>query len=297
MISTARRAEITQQVFDVLDDNQDVVLGLPVDPILIARKADIEVKSWKPDKEGVSGVLMKVGERFLIAHSEAIDNQGFINFTVGHELGHYYLGGHVEAILGSGAHYSRSGFVSQDPFEREADCFAAELLMPRGWFLSAMTNAGEGFRAIEKLASLCKTSIVATAIRYSELTDAPMAVIISTGRSVDYCFMSGSLREYRMKWLERGALVPKFTATEAFNRDAENIRHGRRRELESSLSSWFEGAPKMEMKEDVVGLGHYGKTLTVLFADEGADQDDEDQDESDNAYNNLPSVRWQRRSW
>jgi len=29
----------------------------------------------------------------------------------------------------------------------------------------------------------------------------------------------------------------------------------------------LDGAPRIEIKEDVVGLGHYGKTLTVLFTD------------------------------
>jgi hypothetical protein len=35
----------------------------------------------------------------------------------------------------------------------------------------------------------------------------------------------------------------------------------------------------MEIDEDVVGLGSYGKTLTVLFT--GEDLEDDDQDEED----------------
>ena len=295
MISGARRSEIVQQVNDVLVDNE-AITGLPVDPFVIARAAGIEVKSWNPEKLGVSGCLIKAGDKFGIAYSEAISNQGFVNFTVSHELGHYYLGGHVEAILSTGRHYSQSGFVSQDQFENEADYFAAELLMPRGWFLSAMERAGEGFRAIEKLSVLCQTSIVATAIRYAELGNDPMAVVLSTGRTVDFCVLSNALKEHRMNWLRRGDLVPKHSVTEAFNRDSENIRQTRRRELESSLVDWFDGAPNVKIKEDVVGLGHYGKTLTVLFTDEALDADEvEEKGDGADAYDGLPSMRRNRR--
>lgn len=44
------------------------------------------------------------------------------------------------------------------------------------------------------------------------------------------------------------------------------------------MDDWFEGAPQLEMKEDVVGLGGYGKTLTVLFTEEAFDDKEEDDD-------------------
>ena len=53
------------------------------------------------------------------------------------------------------------------------------------------------------------------------------------------------------------------------------------------LDDWLDGAPRMEMKEDVVGLGHYGKTLTVLFTDEAVEPDDPEEEDS--------FERWQRR--
>ncbi len=44
------------------------------------------------------------------------------------------------------------------------------------------------------------------------------------------------------------------------------------------LSAWFDDGPDIEVNEDVVGLGRYDKTLTVLFADELVDQEEDDQD-------------------
>ncbi len=37
--------------------------------------------------------------------------------------------------------------------------------------------------------------MVATAIRYAQLVDIPAAIIVSTGQTIDYCFMSKSLEE------------------------------------------------------------------------------------------------------
>ena len=46
------------------------------------------------------------------------------------------------------------------------------------------------------------------------------------------------------------------------------------------LDEWLDGAPRMEMKEDVVGLGHYGKTLTVLFTDQVVEPGDPEEGDS-----------------
>ena len=57
------------------------------------------------------------------------------------------------------------------------------------------------------------------------------------------------------------------------------------------LDEWLEGAPRVEMKEDVVGLGHYGKTLTVLFTDE--DIESNDPDEERDSFDSWQ--RWEKR--
>ncbi len=41
------------------------------------------------------------------------------------------------------------------------------------------------------------------------------------------------------------------------------------------LALWFDGAPDIEMNEDVVGLGAYGRTLTVLHTDQATGDDDD----------------------
>ena len=224
---------------------------------------------------------MRLGEDYGIAYATHIDNPGFQRFSIAHELGHYYLPGHIDAVLGDrDIHESRAGFTSGDRYELEADHFAAGLLMPSGLFSGALRRAGEGLGAIEHLAGLCQTSLTATAIRFTQCSRDPVAMVVSTGGHIDYCFMSDALREVSgIDWIRKRQAVPQGTATFAFNRDANKVRRGARRRGTSNLQEWFGGRRSIELTEDVVGLGSYGKTLTVLHNIDIPDEEDEEDEE------------------
>lgn len=278
MMSKIRRLEVVRCADEVAKEFS----SLPIDPVAIAKRKDITVQSWEPKKQGVSGFLMKQGDAFGIGYSSFIKNLGFVNFTVGHELGHYCLDGHVEKLFanGAGVHQSQSGFVSADDCEREADLFSATLLMPEALFKKAVRGAGEGFGAIESLAALCVTSITATAIRVAEFSEDPVAVVVGSGGAVDFCCMSDAIRQKQgLTWLKSGDSIPVGSVTAKFHANHENIAAGRKAGGFTTLDEWFEGAPRLEMKEDVVGLGHYGKALTVLFTKEALEDDSEEPEE------------------
>ncbi len=48
----------------------------------------------------------------------------------------------------------------------------------------------------------------------------------------------------------------------------------------SNLQRWFGGKRSIEISEDVVGLGRYGKTLTVLYDIDIPEAEDEEDEES-----------------
>ena len=172
------------------------IASLPVQPVAIAEHLGIEVLAKPAPDGGVSGMLIRHGEQFCIAYATHIASSGFRRFSIAHELGHYFLEGHIDAIFADGSvHESRAGFLSNTEYELEADRFAARLLMPNALFSAALCRAGEGLEAVESLAATCDTSLPATAIRYAECTREPVAVIVSSGNSVDYCVMSNALRE------------------------------------------------------------------------------------------------------
>lgn len=256
--------------------------SLPICPFTIAAKSGIIVQAKDSSEPGVSGFLMRVGNTFGIQYASHIANDGFVRFTVAHELGHYFLPGHADHLFGAGQslHASRSGFISGDRFERQADHFASALLMPESQFRREINKAGQGFHAIEHLAKLFQTSITATAIRYAKFTDDAVAIIVSSGRTVDYCFMSDRARDIRgMTWIKKGDPLSSRTATATFNQDPNNVQNARTLEDSSSLDDWLDGAPAVECNEDVVGLGSYGKTLTILFTDEDLENDDAYEDD------------------
>ena len=296
MMSGVRHREIVQSAERCIEEA--TITSLPVNPKLIAANAKIGVIPWRPTKLGISGVLMRVGDQFSIGYSTAISNKGFENFTIGHELGHYFLDGHPEALFANGEkeHLSRSGFVSDDKYEREADAFAAELLMPERFFKDALRRCGVGFAGIQYLAELGETSLVATAIRFCKITGDPVAVILSSGPTIEWCFVSKELSQCRgMHILAKGTSLPANGATARFNRDSARVERAEKVETDCSLSDWFEQAPAIDFQEDIVGLGHYGKSLTVLFTEEALRDEDENEDEEDDdAGSGMPSSRWQR---
>ena len=278
MISKIRKLSIEQWADEVTSE----FAQLPINPIAIAKSRDIAVQPWTPKQKGVSGYLMKVGDSFGIGYSDFVQNPGFINFTVGHELGHYFIQGHPEQLFSTGAtvHYSESGFVSGLDVEKEADLFAATLLMPSKLLRNAVNTSGSGLSAVEKLSQLCVTSLSATAIRLADFSENPMAVIVSGDGIVSFACLSPSLRERQgLTWLKRGDPVPMDSATARFQKNSSSISNLGRQQSTSMLDDWFDGAPRIEMNEDVIGLGNYGKTLTVLFTDEEIDEEDEDVEE------------------
>lgn len=253
--------------------------GIPVDPFDLAQRLDIELKALPMKAGGASGMLLRAGEQFGICYPTHVASEGFVRFSVAHEIGHYWLPGHADAVLHGGIHRSHAGCQSTDKYEREADDFAAALLMPAAPFRAAMGKAGEGLGAIEALAATCRTSLEATAIRFVELSDDPVAVICSKGAHVEYAKMSYRLRDFpKIEWIRKGARLPLDTATAAFNADPKRVESGARDKDGSSLQDWLEAPYQQEIVEEVVGLGKYGKTLTVLTGMEAPEWLDEEED-------------------
>ncbi|MBF2760721.1 MAG: ImmA/IrrE family metallo-endopeptidase [Ectothiorhodospiraceae bacterium AqS1] len=251
---------------------------LPIDPKAVAESFGITVIEKPGMSEGVSGALIKVDNQFVIAYATHIRSEGFRRFSIGHELGHYLLEGHAEALLPTGQrmHQSRAGYRSGDQYEREADYFSARLLMPNPMFKQAMRSVDDGLDAIELLASRCKTSLLATANRYIEEAEIPMAMVVSSGQSIDYAFLSDELKEFRdITWPKKGSSIP-VVPTAVFNRDDANIRNAKREDKESDLRDWFGGRVSVTLTEEIIGLGGYGMTLTILSTKTFADEDDED---------------------
>ena len=259
---------------------------LPIDPFAIARRLDIETTPLPASAGGASGMLLHVRGVFGIGYPTHIDNKGFRNFSVAHEIGHYRLPGHIDAVLDvRGQHFSKAGFRSADRYEQEADQFASALLMPAKLFRSAMSRGVDGLQAIEALQAKCETSLEATAIRYAQTHRDPVAVVRSGANTIDYAFMSSPLKDFPgLDWIRKGTPLPAGSVTADFNADSENIARGLRADGQSGLQDWFNGPHRQTIVEEVVGLGSYGKTLTVLTGMESPDEIEDDEGELEDSW-------------
>ena len=261
---------------------------LPISPFEIARGLGIELKPLPDRPGGASGMFVHVQGKFGICYPTHVKSYGFVNFSVAHELGHYLIPGHVEAFFDeSTQHTSYAGFRSDNHYEREADNFAAALLMPSKLFLAAARTRGDGLKAIESLADLCKTSFEATAIRYAQTSPDPVAVIRSENNTIDYAFMSESLKDFSgIDWIRgKRTPLPGGSVTARFNATQSRIKNRERDQGMSRLQDWFNGPHSQEILEEVVGLGRYGKTLTVLTGMESPDEVEDDDEKLEDSWN------------
>ena len=181
-----------------------------------------------------------------------------------------------------GKHFSKSGFISKNRYEREADIFATEFLMP--WkLIESIANARQpGFSVIQRIASECESSLLASAIRYTSVTPDCIAVIVSNHGVVEFMTASSTFRQIPgLSWLQREDRLPKGVPTARLASDSDWVGKCEISTDGTMLSHWFSGVPNLEVEEDIVGLGSYGRILTVLIADFTSPEDSEEHEEDD----------------
>lgn len=252
----------------------------PIDPKEIARRKDITVLAKPADVKGVSGAIIFAGDAVTIIYSNEYENTGFENFSIAHELGHYFLPGHPEEIdAQGGAHMSRADFTQNTSIELEADHFASGLLMPKTLARRFLFRNQIGLEGILKLADEAGCSCTSAAIRAAEVGAYPIAVIVSQGDHIAYSFTSNAFKDLgKLAFLKKGTPIPE-SATLRFNRDPSNVRHARRITAETTLGDWFDCPKTIALDEEVIGLGKYGYTLTVLTSETLPEDTGEDEDE------------------
>lgn len=259
--------------------------AFPVDPFAIAAKHDIHVEQKPPGMKGVSGALIFAQPKPIIIYSTEHENEGFERFSVAHELGHYFLPDHPDEILKSGGtHLSRAGFSEGgSSIEIEADHFAAGLLLPDYLVRKQLGGGQIGLEGIRELAGDARVSLTAAAIRAAECGPYPLCIVVSEGARVSYAFPSDSFKDLgRAIYLRKGDPLPAST-TATFNTDPTNVAMARQVTGECRLSDWFDTDRSINLDEEVIGLGRYGLTLTVLSSEALALSEDDNDEEGDEA--------------
>ena len=106
-----------------------------------------------------SGFVTEINGVYYVAYNDGIENIGHNRFTLCHELGHIILGHDLKLI-------------NDYKQEREADIFAAELLMPEA-IIQELVDRGYNIIEETKLDSIFNASFKAIGIRIEEFKKLP----------------------------------------------------------------------------------------------------------------------------
>lgn len=180
------------------------VASPPVDPFAVITSERRLLLAFGEDfGDAFDGRLEYQSPRFLLFYNtkyDALPHSGAhhprTRFSVAHELGHYFLDTHRQFLKKGGrAHCSQTEFLSDNLSEREADSFAAGLLMP-SFLARPVVNRNELTLArLDDIARTFETSLVSTAIRAVRLSDYPCAVAGIRDGGIAWMFPSDRLIE------------------------------------------------------------------------------------------------------
>lgn len=240
---------------------------LPVDPFEVCKQEDIELAPglYGENFDGRIRYLREV-DAFALAYQEpgAGRTIGRVHFTIGHELGHFYL--HRNYLLSGHSHGSQADFRSRDKMEQEADEFAAALLMPLDLFRAAVRDYRQQVCVLRELCELAelrlRTSVTSTVRRYCQADIEPCAAIFSCNGIVQWGCYSVDMRRLGMGFVPFGKAVPKGSVT---SRLVDSSPAAGLVEDAVDPTHWFERSyHRGNLWEEAMLLGNTGFSLTYL---------------------------------
>lgn len=179
-------------------------LTSPIDPLAIVQSETPLLRTGGRDfGNRYDGKLEYILEknRFLLFFNTKYDvgmlpgqHHPRTRFSICHELGHYFLDRHRAYLLRRAKpHPSRGEFRADLLIEREADTFAASLLLPTR-LAKPLINAEElSVARLQDISNHFDASLVSTTFRSVRLSDFPCAVAGIRGGTVAWMFPSDSL--------------------------------------------------------------------------------------------------------
>jgi hypothetical protein len=159
---------------------------------------------------GIDGMLSKRAKKgdWCISYDEEVVVPGRINFTLAHELGHYFCHrqGQAEFRCGQGEMLDYHGEASRK-MEKEANVFASYLLMPATDFRQQIDGQTITIELLGQVAKRYETSFTATALKWLEITDEAAMLVVARDGFINWSYPS-KLAAIKGAWLKPGTPVP-----------------------------------------------------------------------------------------
>lgn len=200
--------------------------SLQTDPQQIADKLNLTyyTNNYKRAFDGMT--CYREGNFYLhlnVAETEHI-YMPRIRFTFAHELGHYIIDEHRIALMQPGAK-SHASFplVSQDNLiEREADYFAACLLLPESRVRKDIQHRKFDPTLISEISTKYNVSVTATLLRFIGLNFRPMMVVCSRNSSIAWHRETEDFPFQFPLYGHKGRVPEKTSAGEYFYENTKN---------------------------------------------------------------------------
>lgn len=278
MISKVRRTELSrtreQEIAELAEAIADEYCpATRVNPLAIIKANGISI-SFGHYGDSFDGLLEHRHGRFHIyANLNRVDHTDSprARFTLGHELGHYFIDEHRNALAEGLApsHPSICEYESDLPVEREADHFSSSLLMPSARFRKLAEGVPVGLEAILKIAEEFGTSVTSAALKYVKSDIVPCAVIKWNIDGYSWKWLSDETfrARYRKTIESMDKLLPDSPTAKAIA--GERPPQSGFFSAGTTASTWFpfvnsHGDRNAILVEQAIPLGRFG-VLTFLY--------------------------------
>ncbi|PTR05338.1 uncharacterized protein DUF955 [Nitrosospira sp. Nsp5] len=210
---------------------------------------------------GIDGMLSKRKSKgdWCISYDETVTIPGRINFTLGHELGHYLL---HRRFREEGFRCGQADMLDYESpesrkFEAEANKFASYLLMPADDFRAQVGGQPVTLDLLGHCANRYGTSFTAAALKWLELTD--QAALLAVARDDFICWSYPSRRARNLRaYLRPGTPVPqssldRLNSIVGINRKNQGFR--------VRTGVWH---PELEAEEFAILSDHFEMTIFLV---------------------------------
>ncbi len=195
-------------------------------------------------------------------------------FSLGHELGHFLLPGHYsEASLTTCNNIGLNNGRGSDRREREADFFAANLLMPKHLFLRDIKTIGEpDLLLLKALFEIYEVSAEAFLRRYVDFSEFQCCLIFSKDGNVRYPYWSERIPYLNVR---KNQAIPPQSCTVNFNEGDGSVSDVEEVESWRWLSEGRQMLPSSLNEQTLCQADGY--KVTLIWHDELLDEDEEDE--------------------
>ena len=198
--------------------------------------------------------------------------KGRRRFTAAHEFGHLSIKSHRDSIRsGKGTHFSKTGFQSREPIEREADIFAAHFLVPTKVLQKRYKSRDWGAKEILDVHKHFQTSVTCAALRCQAALPGSSTLILWGKTEVRWQRMDNDWWfNLPARSIRNSDLLANGSATEKVLNGAPIPEEGYLM-TGTTRAHWFPRIAPWSSKNDIlteqaISLGEYG-VLTVLRPD------------------------------